>query len=240
VTADAAAAARVAAPASAADPDERPVRVIAIRHGETAWNVDTRIQGQLDIGLNDTGRWQAARLAEALADEGIDAIYSSDLSRALDTARSVADRIDLPVQTDAGLRERHFGAFEGQTWAEIETNHPAESLLWRQREAGFGPPGGETLNGFYERVVATATRLLAGHAGQTVALVAHGGVLDCLYRAATRIDLNAPRTWQLRNAGINRLLHTQAGFVLVGWGDVGHLEGDAPRDESQDRVGPAA
>jgi 2,3-bisphosphoglycerate-dependent phosphoglycerate mutase len=220
----------------------QPVRVLAIRHGETAWNVDTRIQGQLDIGLNDTGRWQAARLAEALADEGIDAIYSSDLSRALDTARSVAGRCGLPVQTDAGLRERHFGSFQGQTWAEIENGHPAESLRWRKREPDFGPPGGETLQGFYERVVATASRLVAGHAGQTVALVAHGGVLDCLYRAAARIALNAPRTWQLRNAGINRLLHTQAGFMLVGWGDIAHLEGAAAqvRDESQDRVGPAA
>ena len=91
-------------------------------------------------------------------------------------------------------------------------------------------------------MVATASHLVAGHAGQTVALVAHGGVLDCLYRAAARIALNAPRTWQLRNAGINRLLHTQAGFMLVGWGDVAHLEGAAAavRDESQDRVGPAA
>ena len=212
--------------------NEQPVRVLAIRHGETAWNVDTRIQGQLDIGLNDTGRWQAQRLADTLAAEGIDAIYASDLSRAHETARRVADRVNLVVQTDPGLRERHFGVFEGQTWAEIETKHPAESLRWRQREADFGPPGGETLRGFYERVVATASRLVAGHAGQTVALVAHGGVLDCLYRAATRIDLNAPRTWQLRNAGINRLLHTQAGFVLVGWGDVGHLHtGAAGHDD---------
>ncbi|RZU00526.1 histidine phosphatase family protein [Rivibacter subsaxonicus] len=231
------------ADAAATDGDaHQPVRVLAIRHGETAWNVDTRIQGQLDIGLNDTGRWQATRLAEALADEGIDAIYSSDLSRALDTARSVAGRIELPVQTDTGLRERHFGSFEGQTWAEIEQRHPAESLRWRKREPGFGPPGGETLQGFYERVVETASRLVAGHRGKTVALVAHGGVLDCLYRAATRIELDAPRTWQLRNAGINRLLHTQAGFMLVGWGDTAHLEAaaEAPRDESQDRAGPAA
>ena len=89
--------------------NEQPVRVLAIRHGETAWNVDTRIQGQLDIGLNDTGRWQAQRLADTLAAEGIDAIYASDLSRAHETARRVADRVNLVVQTDPGLRERHFG-----------------------------------------------------------------------------------------------------------------------------------
>ncbi|MEN9543612.1 MAG: hypothetical protein RLZZ598_445 [Pseudomonadota bacterium] len=217
----------------------QPVRVLAIRHGETAWNVGTRIQGQLDIGLNDTGRWQAARLAQTLADEGIDVIYSSDLSRALDTARAVAHRIALPVHTDTGLRERHFGSFEGQTWAEIEQRHPAESLRWRQRDPGFGPPGGETLQSFYERVIAAASRLVAGHRGQTVALVAHGGVLDCLYRAAARITLQAPRTWPLRNAGINRLLHTQAGFMLVGWGDMAHLDDEAATacDEAQERMG---
>jgi probable phosphoglycerate mutase len=77
--------------------------------------------------------------------------------------------------------------------------------------------------------VAAATRLVAAHPGQAVALVTHGGVLDCLYRAATRIDLQAPRSWQIGNAGIHRLLYSEEGFVLVGWNDLGHLEvvGDA-------------
>ena len=200
-------------------------RVLAIRHGETAWNADTRIQGQRDIALNATGVWQAARLAEALADDGISAIYSSDLLRARATAEALAVVVGLPVLMDAGLRERHFGEFEGFTFAEIEARWPAQSERWRRREADFGPLGGETLTDFYARSVATATRLVAAHPGQTVALVAHGGVLDCLYRAATRVALQAPRTWQIGNAGINRLLYSPEGFVLVGWNDVGHLEG---------------
>jgi probable phosphoglycerate mutase len=199
-------------------------RVIAIRHGETAWNAETRIQGQTDVALNATGAWQAARLPAALADDGIEAVYSSDLRRTLDTASALAASCGLAVVADAGLRERHFGEFEGHTFAEIEARWPVQSERWRRRDAGFGPARGETLADFYARSVAAATRLVAAHPGQTVALVTHGGVLDCLYRAATRITLQAPRTWQIANAGIHRLLYSEEGFVLVGWNDVGHLE----------------
>jgi probable phosphoglycerate mutase len=99
-------------------------RIIAIRHGETAWNVDTRIQGQLDIGLNETGRRQAHRVARALTGEPISAIYSSDLLRARDTARSIADATGQPLELHEGLRERGFGVFQGKTYAEIETTGP--------------------------------------------------------------------------------------------------------------------
>lgn len=207
-------------------------RVFALRHGETAWNVDTRLQGQLDIPLNDTGRWQAERLGRALADEGLAAIYASDLARAFETAQAVSRATGVPVIADTGLRERGFGVFEGQTFQEIEERWPELSLRWRKRDLDFAPEGGEALSGFYARSVTTAERLSARHPGQTIALVAHGGVLDCLYRAASRIDLQGPRTWQLGNASINRLLYTPAGFTLVGWSDSFHLEDDAALDEA--------
>lgn len=203
---------------------EQATRVIAIRHGETAWNADARIQGQTDIALNDAGRWQAARLPAALADEAVGAVYSSDLRRTLDTAAPLAAALGLPVHADAGLRERHFGAFEGHTFAEIEARWPDAAMRWRRRDADFGPPGGEVLADFYARAVDVAARLAAAHPGQAVVLVTHGGVLDCLYRAATRIELQAPRSWQVANAGIHRLLYSPEGFVLVGWNDVGHLD----------------
>ncbi|MFZ5549250.1 MAG: histidine phosphatase family protein [Pseudomonadota bacterium] len=206
-------------------------RILAVRHGETAWNVDTRLQGQIDISLNATGQEQARRLAEALAGEGIEAIVCSDLVRARDTAQAVADRTGLSLATDAGLRERHFGIFQGHTYAEVERLWPEESARWRRREPEFGAEGGETLQGFYDRCVATAGRLAAAHPGRTLLLVTHGGVLDCLYRAASRIALNAPRTWELANTGVNRLLFTSEGFTLVGWGDTQHLMDDAALDE---------
>lgn len=208
-------------------------RLLAIRHGETDWNVGTRIQGQLDIPLNATGRWQAARLARALADEGLTRLYSSDLQRARQTAQALAEATGLPVHEERGLRERAFGTFEGQTWSEIEQRWPAESERWRRRDPDFGPPGGETLAQFYERCVAAALRIAQAHPGEAIALVAHGGVLDCLYRAAGRLELRAPRTWQLGNASVNRLLHTEGGFTLVGWADTTHLDG-AEHDEFSD------
>lgn len=202
-------------------------RVIALRHGETAWNVATRIQGQLDIGLNANGREQARRVAAALVDARLDAVYASDLARARDTGAAVAREARLTLQTDAALRERAFGVFEGLTFAEIESLYPDEARRWRQRDAGFGPAGGETLAVFYQRAVGAVAALASRHRGQHIAIVSHGGVLDALYRAATRVALDAPRTWQVGNASINRLLASDAGFVLVGWADDAHLEGAA-------------
>jgi probable phosphoglycerate mutase len=206
-------------------------RILAIRHGETMWNVDTRIQGHLDIGLNDTGRWQAERLALALSGEPIAAIYASDLSRAHDTALAVSRSTGVPVRAEPGLRERCFGEFQGRTFAEIELELPEQARRWRQRDPAFTPAGGESLLVLQERVLATAARLAARHPGEQIALFGHGGVMDILYRAATRLDLQAARTWALGNTAINRLLWSPEGFSLVGWADVQHLSDDA-LDES--------
>ena len=201
-------------------------RIIAIRHGETTWNVDTRIQGQLDIPLNANGRWQAERLAEALKGEPIQAIYTSDLARAWETAQYVSRATGVELTKEIGLRERGFGDFEGKTFAEIEQLLPEQSLRWRKRDPEFSPAGGESLVALRARVVEAAQRLAALHAGEQIALVGHGGVMDVLYRAATRLDIQAPRTWALGNAAINRLLWTPGGFTLVGWADTHHLDDD--------------
>lgn len=202
-----------------------PTRIIAIRHGETTWNVDTRIQGRLDIPLNATGRGQAARLAQALKDEPISAVYASDLTRAWETAAYLGQAHGLLVTPEAGLRERGFGDFEGKTFAEIEALLPEQSLRWRKRDPEFAPAGGESLLALKSRVEEATARLAARHPGQLIALVGHGGVMDVLYRAATRLHLQAPRTWTLGNAAINRLLWTPQGLSLVGWADSQHLEG---------------
>jgi 2,3-bisphosphoglycerate-dependent phosphoglycerate mutase len=203
-----------------------PTRIIAIRHGETSWNVDTRIQGQLDIPLSANGRWQAERLAEALRDEPIKAIYASDLVRAWETAEYVSRATGVALTKEIGLRERGFGDFEGKTFAEIEALLPDQSMRWRRRDPDFAPNGGESLVALRARVVEAAQRLAAQHPGEQIALVGHGGVMDVLYRCATRLDIQAPRTWTLGNAAINRLLWTPEGFALVGWADTHHLDED--------------
>ncbi|MGF6351329.1 histidine phosphatase family protein [Variovorax sp. W2I14] len=211
---------------------QEATRLIAVRHGETAWNVDTRIQGQIDIGLNATGLWQAERAGQALADEDISVIYASDLARAWQTAEAIARPHGLAVQPEPRLRERAFGHLEGMSFAEIESMLPEDAKRWRERDPEFEPVGGESLLTFRDRVTRVAAELAARHPGQLVTLVAHGGVMDVLYRAATRQELQAPRTWQLGNAAINRMLWTPEGFSLVGWSDIAHLAADDTLDET--------
>jgi probable phosphoglycerate mutase len=210
-------------------------RIIAIRHGETSWNVDTRIQGQLDIGLNPKGHWQAQQVGKALAHEDIHHVYSSDLIRAHATATAIAQAVKgqgtTPVRLHQGLRERAFGTFEGQTWAEIETHWPDESRRWRQRDPTFAPPGGENPVQVMQRVEKTLTEIASQHLGEQIVLVAHGGIMDMLYRLATRQGIETARTWNLGNATINRLLWTPHSVTLVGWGDARHLD-ESVRDES--------
>jgi probable phosphoglycerate mutase len=216
---------------------QQATRVLAIRHGETDWNLQGRIQGQLDIPLNAAGRRQVGRLAMALADEDVAAIYSSDLLRAFETAQAVAAGCGLSITTDIGQRERGFGVFEGLTFEEIRERWPDQAERWRRRDPEFGPEGGESLNQFFHRSVSAVARLAALHPGQTIVVVAHGGVMDCLYRAATHLALDAPRSWQLGNASINRLLYAAPGFTLIGWSDDHHLAADA-LDEISDTGAP--
>jgi probable phosphoglycerate mutase len=182
--------------------------------------------------LNDTGRWQARRLAEALAAEQISAVYTSDLGRAQQTAQSISDFTGIPVVPDERLRERCFGLFEGMTFDEIHELWPEHAQNWRQRVPEWQPPkGGESLLQLRERVTNTMNELAARHPGELIVVVAHGGVLDALYRIATGQAVNSPRTWELPNGAINRLLWTPEGFTLVGWSDTQHLA-DQAADES--------
>lgn len=207
-------------------------RLVAIRHGETDWNAAQRLQGWQDIPLNPLGRRQAAALGPALAGDGLVAVVASDLQRAWQTGAALADALGLPLVAEPGLRERGFGVLEGLTPAEIEATRPADALRWRTREPGYVPPGGESLLQVQARSLAAVDRVCARFAGRAVALVSHGGVVDLLYRAATRVALDRPRSWPLGNALINRLLHTPQGLALVGWGDGAHLEAlAAARDE---------
>jgi probable phosphoglycerate mutase len=164
-------------------------------------------------------------VGHALSGEQLSAIYSSDLGRAHETARAIGDAAGIPVVAHPGLRERRFGMFEGRTFDEIQKTWPQHAQDWRKRIPEWEPPeGGESLLQLRERVGRTVHDLASRHAGAQIAIVAHGGVLDTLYRIATGQAVNSPRTWQLPNGAINRLLWTPEGFTLVGWSDTQHLE----------------
>lgn len=198
-------------------------KILAIRHGETVWNSEGRYQGQTDVALNAAGREQAAGVGRALAGERIDAVYSSDLARAMQTAQVLATQAGLPLRLDQDLREQHFGAFQGLLAAEIDARWPDDHRRWLRREPDFGPPGGETRREFSDRCVGAVLRLAREHPGQTLAIVCHGGVLDCLYRAAHSLSLDVPRQWALDNAGISRLRFDGRGLHIDRWGDTSHV-----------------
>lgn len=199
-------------------------RILAIRHGETTWNQDKRIQGHIDIPLNERGLWQAERAAQALLEEDVAAIYSSDLQRAFQTAQAIGTATQVAVVPHTGLRERCFGQFEGRTWQELEHECPEVALAWRQRVPDFIPKGGESLQQLQSRIQSVLNDLAARHIGEQIVVVAHGGVLDILYRWATQTDLQAPRSWTVENATINRLLWTPENLSLVAWADSRHLD----------------
>jgi probable phosphoglycerate mutase len=221
-----------------------PTTLLLIRHGETEWNAQARIQGHRDTPLSERGLRQAQVLARHLvggADgAALAAVISSDLARARQTAEPLAQRLGLALRQDARLRERAFGLFEGHTYAEAEARWPNEYAIWRQRDPAYAVPGGESYLDTRARVLACLEDIVRAHPARTVAIVTHGGVLDAVYRAAEAIPWETARSHLLPNASINRVLARlvygapmQGGMRLAltvqAWAERGHL--DAALDE---------
>lgn len=199
-------------------------RLCLVRHGETAWNAERRIQGQLDVPLSAVGHAQARAAAHRLAREDFAAIYSSDLSRALHTAEAAALRLKLPIGRQAALRERHYGVLQTLTYAEFERRHPAAHARFRAREEAFAlPGGGESLLQFADRVNRCIDAIVAAHPGGQVLVVTHGGVLDVLHRRASGKPLSVPRDFEIPNAALNRMEVEQGRWTLLSWAERSHL-----------------
>jgi len=198
-------------------------RFCLIRHGETDWNAERRVQGQIDIELNPTGQAQARALADGLRGHEFSAAYSSDLLRALQTAQIALAARKIAVSPAPTLRERHFGFLQGLTAAEASVINPTAHRLHRMRDPDQAFDTGETLRSFAGRVLAGLAALAERHAGETVVAFTHGGVLDVIYRAATRRPLEAPRDFTLGNAALNWVDYRAGGWHLLAWGDSRHL-----------------
>jgi probable phosphoglycerate mutase len=199
-------------------------RLCLVRHGETAWNAERRIQGQLDVPLSAVGHAQARAAANWLAREDFAAIYSSDLSRALHTAEASAHLLKLPIRKEVALRERHYGVLQTLTYAEFERRHPNAHARFLAREEAFAlPGGGESLRRFADRVNQCIDAIVAAHAGGQVLIVTHGGVLDILHRRASGQPLSAPRDFEIPNAALNWLEVERGKWTLLSWAERSHL-----------------
>lgn len=198
-------------------------RLVVIRHGETEWNRERRMQGTTDTRLSDLGRVQAQALGRRLAGSAFSAIYSSDLSRALDTARAIAEHTRRSVITEPRLQERRFGIFEGLLASEIRERYPEEHARFASRDPDYEVPGGESASAFTARCLGCLAEVAGRHAGEEVVVVTHGLVLDSLYRAAHGLAHGEPRPVPLINASVNLFGYGSAIWRMVLWGDVSHL-----------------
>ncbi|MEQ1776187.1 MAG: histidine phosphatase family protein [Burkholderiales bacterium] len=197
--------------------------LILIRHGETAWNRERRMQGQTDTPLSDVGRAQAEAVGRRLAQHPFTALYSSDLSRAWDTAAAIARASGREIVREPALRERTFGMFEGLTYDEMAQRFPDEHARFSARDPDYAVPGGESPRQFFERTLACLNAIAHAHAGDCVVVVTHGLVLDTLHRAAHHMPLDAKREAPLLNASLNTFQRSASGWRETGWGDVAHL-----------------
>lgn len=204
---------------------------IVVRHGETAWNAEGRIQGHLDSPLNEEGLAQALLVGERLGRERFDALYCSDLSRTRQTAQPLVDRTGIAPRLTADLRERHLGVFQGFTGRECQEKFPEDYRRFQARDPDHVVPQGESIRQLYARADACFERLAASHPGQRLVVVTHGGVLDVLYRKVMAMALEQARDFPVFNASINRLRHESGTWRIEQWGDISHLTRDAALDD---------
>ncbi len=198
--------------------------VIVVRHGETHWNIEGRRQGHLDSTLTEKGHAQAEALSERFTPESCSAIYSSDLGRAFETARIIARKTGHEVVVDERLRERNLGIFQGLNGDEIRERFPAEYEEHRNGGADHAVPSGESFRNQTKRNMLCLEELAQRHAGETIMVVTHGGVLSALFRHTLAIPLDAPRRFSFKNASINLFKCQDGVWGLETWGDIAHLQ----------------
>ena len=205
-------------------------RLCLIRHGETSWNAEKRLQGHTDIPLNSRGALQARQMAQALKDINLtfDVLYTSDLKRAADTANAVVELFGVDAQVDSTLRERHFGALQGLSISEAPLLRPDIWQAHIARDLEHELAGGESIQQFALRVQSALDKIQVRHAGKTILIVSHGGTLDMIYRIASEQALNAERVASVPNASLNWITHSELnGWSVEQWADTRHLEGPA-------------
>ncbi|KAE9597612.1 putative phosphoserine phosphatase [Lupinus albus] len=205
-------------------PHTEYAEIVVVRHGETAWNAEKRVQGQLDIELNEAGRQQAVVVADRLSREPkISVIYSSDLQRASETAQIIASRCGWPeVIKDYDLRERHLGDLQGFIYPELAKTHPmAYKALESENEDQEIPGGGESLLQLFDRCTSALLRIGRKHKGERVVVVTHGAFIRSLHKWAFPI---AGHAGDIHNTSVNVFhLSGEDTWTLKVWGDISHM-----------------
>jgi len=185
-----------------------------VRHGRSVWNAAGRIQGQIDIELDEIGLQQAQRIADRLECEPLAAIYTSPLLRAKATADAIASRFNLPVQPDARLMEYDFGVISGMTWVEVQENHPNLANRWLEDPWAVPLTGSEGRVNFAARVISAMQDIGVQHPTEHVAIVAHGGTFGIYLTAMLGLDLNRRHPFHFGNTSLS-LVEMGAGVFHI-------------------------
>ena len=215
----------------------RVKKLILVRHGETDWNAEGRIQGMLDVPLNALGMQQAALTAAELA-RSIDMadMVSSDLVRTRETTTPIAEATGFEPRFDARIRERNFGVWQGKTYEEWRVLDAVGMARYNAGDPDYGPEGGETATQFLARCVSAVSDLVTISKERTLILVTHGGVVSSMVRHAQGLNPQSARTWSVPNASISEwrveYVNDEPVFYVDRIGDVAHLEhAEAALDE---------
>jgi probable phosphoglycerate mutase len=186
--------------------------LLVVRHGETDWNAQLRFQGHADPSLNALGREQARGLADELAGAHVQAVYSSDLARARETAEIVGERLGVPVVPRAELREIDVGEWQGLTRGEIDARFPAAYLSWQRGESGWLE--GESYEELAARVLPALVRIASEHPGGRVLVVAHGGTIRVVraHLAGETVAAHRRRLPPIGNCEVFRIRAENGGF----------------------------
>jgi broad specificity phosphatase PhoE len=180
------------------------MHLFLIRHGETDWNIERRIQGHTDTPLNARGFEQAEKLAVRLAaEEKMDALYASPLARARTTAQVIGRKIGIAAIYDDRLKEKHLGEMEGMSFTEIEAAQPEVARMWRDSQEQFLLPGEEQPANLQERVRGFLDEMMPRHNGSRVAVISHGGTITMLLSTLMELDINRRSPFWFDNASIS-------------------------------------
>lgn len=198
-----------------------------IRHGETDWNAAQRLQGWRDIPLNDTGKNQAKSVQRFLDQQRIafDGVLSSDLQRAIQTAQIAFAQHQYPIEQIPALRERNYGIYEGHPWQSLTQlpNEPAPKI--NLRDPNLDVPEGESLLTFHQRIIEAFNQIALQRPNQKLAVIAHGGVIEMVWRYIQQADLSTPRPYKILNASVNHFaINQEQQWQEIAWAQVAHLD----------------
>jgi len=199
-------------------------KIIMVRHGETKWNTENRIQGQANTPLTELGIKQAQQTGKALHKENISEIYSSDLGRAMQTAKVINKYLNLSITKKEGLRERNYGVLQGISFDELDDKFPVIRLNLNSRDPNYVIPGGESIFQFSQRVSTCINSIIANSNASNLLLVVHGGVLERFFHTVLGLPLDFKRSFSLSNSSINKFSYINGTWQLDSWGITNHLD----------------